>query len=240
MKSSNTVEALMSLQEIDDRIAEKEEELSSLMPEIREAEARLQTMEEDVESAREELEELEKEYRSDQRSVEAARSTLKRLQARAEEVETMKQHQAVRSELSSARENLEAAEERALDNMQRVDRVRDRVEELEEELEEAREDVRSRTEDARSHRERLEAELASERDRRETRTVELDDEVVELYERVREGRTQNVLAPLDGNHCGHCFTMVPLQRQAEIRSGRKLHRCEGCGVILHAAQTAHD
>ena len=91
MSASDTVEALLSLQEIDERIARKEDELDSLVPEIREAEDRLRAMEEDVDRVRSELEAAEKAYRSDQRSVEGARSTLKRLQERAEQVETMKQ-----------------------------------------------------------------------------------------------------------------------------------------------------
>jgi predicted nucleic acid-binding Zn-ribbon protein len=55
-----------------------------------------------------------------------------------------------------------------------------------------------------------------------------------LYERVRAGRTNTVLAAVtqDGA-CGHCFNMIPIQEQAEIRRGETLGRCEACGVILY-------
>jgi len=36
--------------------------------------------------------------------------------------------------------------------------------------------------------------------------------------------------------CGHCFGMVPLQLRNEVRHGRGLIRCEGCGVILTAQE----
>ena len=36
--------------------------------------------------------------------------------------------------------------------------------------------------------------------------------------------------------CGHCFSMVPLQEQNEIRHGEQLIRCEACGVILAAPE----
>ena len=35
--------------------------------------------------------------------------------------------------------------------------------------------------------------------------------------------------------CGHCFGMIPLQQQTEIRQARDLTRCEACGVILMPA-----
>jgi predicted nucleic acid-binding Zn-ribbon protein len=43
-----------------------------------------------------------------------------------------------------------------------------------------------------------------------------------------------VVAPLkDEGACGHCFNILPLQEQAEIRRGDTLRRCEACGVILY-------
>jgi predicted nucleic acid-binding Zn-ribbon protein len=43
-----------------------------------------------------------------------------------------------------------------------------------------------------------------------------------------------VVAPLtDEGACGHCFNILPLQEQSEIRRGDKLRRCEACGVILY-------
>jgi hypothetical protein len=55
-----------------------------------------------------------------------------------------------------------------------------------------------------------------------------------VYDRVRAGRTTRALAPVVDGVCGHCFTSIPLQRQAEIRGGKNLIVCETCGVILHA------
>ena len=94
--------------------------------------------------------------------------------------------------------------------------------------------LRERSDEVEARREVLEQELAAHRGRRSDRAEGIDDDALRLYERVRRGRTESALAPLVGGHCGNCFTAVPLQRQAEIRSGRSLFRCEGCGVILHA------
>lgn len=125
----------------------------------------------------------------------------------------------------------------ALLEIQRIDReIRAREEELEELAPQVSE-AETRVEELRRE---LEEELEARRDRRRQHTDRLDDQVVEMYEEVRRGTTQDVLAPLNGDHCGHCFTMVPPQRCNEIRSGGSLYRCEGCGVILHAPGAGPD
>ena len=47
-----------------------------------------------------------------------------------------------------------------------------------------------------------------------------------------------VVSLLEDGACGHCFGMVPLQIQNEIRGGAEMLRCEECGVILTAPEAA--
>lgn len=233
MTATQTVRSLLTLQEIDEAIEQRKSELASLAPEVEEAEARLEEVREELEAARKELEQAETRHRSDQRSVQGGRETMKRLRERAESVQDMRQHQAVRSEMSTARGNLEQAEEEALESLQAVESARKRVSELEERLAEVEDAYRERAGAVDERRRELERELEEKRELRATRAEGITHEVLDLYEQVRRGRTNEVLAPLDSGHCGHCYTMVPPQRQNEIRSSGKLYRCEGCGVILH-------
>lgn len=233
MTATQTVQSLLTLQDIDEAIEERKSELESLAPEVEDAEARLEEAREQLEAARAELEEAEARHRSDQRSVQGGRETMKRLRERAETVQDMRQHQAVRSEMSTARSNLEQAEEEALESLQAVESARKRVAELEERHDEVEAAYRESAGAVDERRRELESELEEKRRMRENRAEGLSNEILDLYEQVRRGRTNEVLAPLDSGHCGHCYTMVPPQRQNEIRSSGKLYRCEGCGVILH-------
>ncbi len=234
MGSNETVEALLGLQEIDAVIEARESELAALEPELEEAESRLAGIRERLAALRHELGEAEEAFRKSQRSVQAGRATLKRLRDRADEVQDLRQHMAVRAELEAARRNLEAAETDAIEDLQDVETSREAVDSLDAELGEATSSFDERLSEVEARREELREELERHRGRRESRTDGIDESALKLYERVRRGRTESALAPLVGGHCGHCFTAVPLQRQAEIRTGRMLHRCEGCGVILHA------
>jgi predicted nucleic acid-binding Zn-ribbon protein len=73
------------------------------------------------------------------------------------------------------------------------------------------------------------------RDQRQNHAIRLDASSLRLYERVRSGRASTVIAPLTPEGaCGHCFNILPVQEQSEIRNGKTLRRCEACGVILYA------
>lgn len=235
MDSSGTVEALLSLQDIDAAIDERTQRLKELTHEIAQQEEDLEALEGKAEVARKKVEEAEAELRKIERSVQAGRATLKRLEARAQEVQNMKQHLAARAEVDAARRNLRVAEEDALDAMQDLEDGKAALEEVERELTARSQEHRARVAEAREESKALEQEIDIQRDRKKNRETRLGAAALRLYQKVRSGRTRRVLAPLtqDGV-CGNCFTMIPLQRQADIRSGRKLEICEGCGVILYA------
>ncbi|MFQ5679616.1 MAG: zinc ribbon domain-containing protein [Gemmatimonadota bacterium] len=235
MDSSSTVEALLSLQEIDTEIEERAARLKELMRELAETSAALEAVEDQTSRARVKVEEAEERLRTLQRSAQAGRATLKRLEARAQEVQNMKQHLAVRAEADAARRNLRMAEEDALSAMQEVEDGRAELGELEQRLAEHRARHEARGREAETERESLEAQIAVQREQRKNREIRLDGSVLRLYQKVRRGRARKALAPLTADGvCGNCFTSVPLQRQSDIRACRELEVCEGCGVILYA------
>lgn len=236
MESSGTVEALLNLQEIDAAIDERTRRLEDLSRVIAREEEELDALEGKAAAARKRVEEAETELRKLQRSVQAGRATLKRLEARGQEVQNMKQHLAVRAEADAARRNLRMAEDDALDAMQEIEDGKAALREIERELAERRREHEERVSGASEERAALQEEITLHRDRKRNRETRLGGAALRLYRKVRGSRARTVLAPLtpDGV-CGNCYTMIPLQRQADIRSGRDLEVCEGCGVILYAS-----
>ncbi len=234
MESSDNVAALLNLQEIDLDIRALSAELSTMATDLAERQTAVEELERQVEAVQVQLAESDERMRKYQRAVQAGRATLKRLEARGQEVTNMQQHLAVRHEAEVARGNLRAAEEDALDALQDVERFREELARLEAELEELRSDYEARRGAADARTTELEDQLAIRRDQRHNREVRLDARVLQMYEKVRRGRSDNALAPLTGDGvCGHCYTSVPIQKQSDIRAGRALAVCEGCGIILY-------
>lgn len=228
-----TVDELLSLQELDDKIASLTKERRGLQAEraeVEEAFERLLKTDSDMKSR---VDAIELEVRKADRTVQAGRATLKRLQERAQELHRAREVSAARAEVDAARQNLDEAETTLLEEMQSHDRARVTAEEAAKTLSEGRSEGESRQLEIDGRLAELAQELAAAEDQRSMTAEGLDSRVRSIYERVSGGRTKQVLAPIQHGCCGHCFTSVPLQRQAEIRAGGAVVVCEGCGVILH-------
>jgi predicted nucleic acid-binding Zn-ribbon protein len=118
--------------------------------------------------------------------------------------------------------------------MQSHDRARIGKEDLDRTYEEERETAAARRAEIDARTRELDAELGRQEGERGETAGSIDAGIRNEYDRVSGGRTTQALAPVVEGCCGHCYTAIPMQRQAEIRAGAKLIVCEGCGVILHA------
>lgn len=238
MGASDPVEELLSLQEIDLEILRITEELDSLADEMSGLETEVEDLEGEVARLRARKEEAEERVRKYQRSVQAGRATLKRIETRAGAVSNMQQHFAARTETETARRNLRMAEDEALSAMQDVETCAERLREAETAEAEAKGRLEDRGAEVADSRKELEAELTKHTDQKRDQEGRIDGHTLRLYQSVAGGRADTALATLVEGVCGHCFTAVPKQRQADIRAGRSLAVCEGCGVILYASDPA--
>ncbi|MCL7927427.1 MAG: C4-type zinc ribbon domain-containing protein [marine benthic group bacterium] len=231
---SEVVDDLLSLQELDGAIARSRVELQELDEEARLLEESLEALRRRESEAEVRVDGADRQLRQAERTVQAGRATVKRLQERAQEVINQRAHLAARTEMDAARQNLDAAETAMLEAMQEQEKYRAARQAIVDELAQAEAAAQERLTEIERRKTELEDEVAIQGDRRENRALRIDDSVRALYDRVRTGRTTSALAPVIDGVCGHCFTSIPKQRQAEIRGGRNLIVCETCGVILHA------
>jgi predicted nucleic acid-binding Zn-ribbon protein len=228
------LDELRSLQEMDGEIARNRAELRAMEEEAQLLGERLDAARQRESEIAARVEEADRALRQYERTVQAGRATLKRLQQRAQEVAKQRAALAARAEMDAARQNLDSAETTMLEGMQVQERVRAEHQAAQDALELERQATDERLAEIRRLRSELVDSIAVQTDRRENRALRIDGSVRSVYDRVRAGRTSEALAPVVDGVCGHCFTSIPLQRQAEIRGGKKLIVCETCGVILHA------
>ncbi|MGW8267332.1 MAG: zinc ribbon domain-containing protein [Longimicrobiales bacterium] len=117
--------------------------------------------------------------------------------------------------------------------MDQIRKLEDRLREQEEALEAARAEVEPRRAALLEEQKRATEELARLESKRASYAARVPGRDLRSYERIRGGgRTVAVATLTPDGACGHCFGMIPLQVQNEIRSGRTLIPCEFCGVLL--------
>lgn len=81
----------------------------------------------------------------------------------------------------------------------------------------------------------IEKELIAKRRAREDKAKLVPRALLSPYNRIRMGKRNHALYPLRGHSCGNCDTMLPLQRRNVMSGTGVTEICEGCGVMLYAA-----
>lgn len=227
-------QGLLQLQELDFEMMRAEARVREFDPQLEELDAPIHGLERELEALGARLLEMRADVRRLEGGAEEKRERLRRYQERLDRVRNMREEAAARTELDLIRRAAEADEKEALELMDQITRTELKVEELGKELEQLRADVEPKRQALLAERAAADEALAILRDRRNNHAIRLEPSAVRLYERVKAGRTRVVLASLmpDGA-CGHCFGIIPIQQQMEIRRGKTLIRCESCGVILY-------
>lgn len=230
-------ESLVALQDLDREIAEAEAAVAAFAPRFDELVAPVVALEQEYEAAKTKLAELRDAVRRLERAAADKREKLRRYLDHLDRARTVREDAAARAEVGLVERAIEADEAEALDLMEQSRRVELRIDELEGKLGEARDALEPRRQELEAERAAAVEALAALRQRRERHVAAMAPNAVRLYERVRSGRTKVAVAALmpDGA-CSHCFGIVPLQQQAEIRRGGELRLCEACGVILYPAR----
>jgi predicted nucleic acid-binding Zn-ribbon protein len=81
----------------------------------------------------------------------------------------------------------------------------------------------------------LEQRLADARRVREEKARQVPRALLSRYERIRSRKRVHAVFPLRGHSCGNCDTLIPLQRRSIMVGTGATEICEGCGVMLYAA-----
>jgi len=81
----------------------------------------------------------------------------------------------------------------------------------------------------------IEQGLEEARRKRESQSRSVPRSLLSRYDRIRSKKRVEAVFPLRGNSCGNCDTMLPLQRISQMVNTGSTDICEGCGVMLYAA-----
>ena len=226
--------ALLELQELDDEIDRADSALAAFGPRLETLEAPVLGYEREVEGTRERLAEMRSEIKRLEKAADQKRERLRTYEERLNRVRNAREEAAARTELDLIRHAVDADEQEAIELAEQATRAELRLDELEKQLSTARDQVAPQKDELLGERATVEKRLGDLRKRRVGASKKLGPDAQRLYDRTRGGKNRRVLAALthDGA-CGVCYNVLPIQQQPEVRQGRSLVRCEGCGVILY-------
>lgn len=228
--------ALKELQKLDNRIQDARTRIVDFDPLFEEVEEPALVLESELSTTRNRLKEMKLEERRVELSTEERQERLKRLEERLGSVRNLREEAAVSAELDMVRRALQGDEQETLSLLDQIRKGEERLAELETAYTEAAELVEPKREELLRQREDVKAELARLEGERAAFAEGMDQDELRVYNAIRGRGGRAAVAELtEDGACGHCFGIVPLQNQNEIRHGEALIRCDACGVILAAA-----
>jgi len=228
-----TTGSLKKLQELDLVLEEMRTRIAEFDPLIAEVEEPALALEQEMETAQKRLQEMRMEERRLEGSADDRRSRARKLQERLKSVRNLREEAAVQAELDLQQRTLEADEQEALSLLDQIRKLEDRLASLAEEQKTARAEVEPRRLELLASQATAREEFSRLREERADYAARVPDRELRSYERIRGGGRSVAVATLTADGaCGHCFGMIPLQVQNEIRSSGRLIPCENCGVLL--------
>lgn len=231
--SEQTRNALKELQRLDEDIETARRRITDFGEQIADVEEPALALESEVGTTRSRLQELKVEERRMELAAKEKSTRVERLKERLKGVRNVREEAAVSAELEMVQRALEADEQEAYSLLDQIRKMSLVLEEQESALDQARSEVEPRRRELESERGEAESALADLVSRRDAFAATVSPGEIRMYEGIRKGGRRRAVAALtEDGACGHCFSVLPLQLQNEIRHGRDLIRCEVCGVIL--------
>jgi predicted nucleic acid-binding Zn-ribbon protein len=225
--------ALRELQRLDREIREAEVRAEAFGPELEAVENVAMQLETEAGATKARLQEMKVDERRHELSADEKRTRSKVLQERLSAVRNVREEAAVTAELDMVRRGLEGEEQDALTLLDQIRKLEMKLDEQEKKLADARAEVEPRRQELIGGRQAVEAEIAELKRKRDEFARTMNPRQLQLYQGIRGRTGRQAVAELTADGaCGHCFSVMPLQIQNEVRHGADLVRCEACGVIL--------
>jgi len=235
--TEETLGSLKALQDIDLHLERLRGRVAEFGPLLAEVEEPALALDQEVVTLRGRLQEIKVDEQRLEHSADDRRVRSKTLEERLKSVRNLREEAAVRAEMDLLRMALEGDEQEALTLLDQIRRMEDRLTDQQTALEEARAAIEpSRLRLLEEQKAALE-DFARLKEKRQSFASHLPPRELQDYERIRGGGRSVAVASLtpDGA-CGHCFGMIPLQIQNEIRKNSVTMACEACGVLLSAGE----
>ena len=226
---------LKQLQKLDVRIEQAKKRILEFEPRLEEVELPALTLESELGTTRTRVQEMKLEERRLELAAEERKTRREKLEERLGAVRNLREEAAVSAELEMVKRAMQNDEQEALGLMDQLRKAEERAAELDAAFKEASELVEPKKRELLEQRADAQKEFEALKGERAEFAQGMDPVELKVYDAIRAGGRAIAVADLtEDGACGHCYGMVPLQVQNEVRHGMSMIRCEGCGVILSA------
>ena len=227
-----SIARLVELQDIDSQLEDLNSLLGDLPKMVDELNEKENSLSERVEADKVSLKEVKLNSSKSEKVNSDIQEKINKLTDQLFLVTNNKQYDALTNEIEHLKEQKKENEELLILNLEQKETLEKNINENEASLEELKTDLdvrRNKLDEALSETADEKAALENSRKKQVT---EIDDNTMQVYNKVISARSGIAVVPLSGNSCGGCGAALPLQMVSEIRAG-DLHNCQSCGRFVY-------
>ena len=227
-----SITRLVELQDIDSQLEDLNSLLGDLPKMVDELNEKENSLKDRVEADKVSLKEINLNSSKSEKVNSDIQEKINKLTDQLFLVTNNKQYDALTNEIEHLKEQKKENEELLISNLEEKETLEKNINENEASLEELKTDLdvrRNKLDEALSETADEKAALESSREKQVT---EIDDNTMQVYNKVISARSGIAVVPLSGNSCGGCGAALPLQMVSEIRAG-DIHNCQSCGRFVY-------
>jgi predicted nucleic acid-binding Zn-ribbon protein len=226
--------ALIALQKLDSAVEAARRRLGELPGVEREWGATLRAASAAVDAARERLKTNQQARRDLEKDVAQVDTRLARFEDHKAAVKTNQEFTALLHEISTAKGEKDAIEDRILALLEEADGIAADIAAAESGEGDAKRDAGAAQQDLTAEQASLEATLVRLAAERAGADADVDGPTLAKYEQLLTNRRMGAVAPLDGEICAACYVRLRPAVAQQIRRNDSIVQCDNCQRILYA------
>ena len=240
---STPIDLLAALQEVDQRLRQKEATLQDLRQQISASASAVETKRQEAEAQKLRLDELESRHRATELQLKEEEGKIKEKRVRQNRIRNERELMAVRREIELMKEANEKIEEDGIRILEQIEQEKTRLVQTQTEIEELNGKMAEEAGRVKAQIASLESEAQQERNERERFARDIDADLCARYERIFAKRGGVVVVEIRSDTCQGCYMRIPPHISNQIRSSIQVNahtifHCPHCGRILHWRPTA--
>ena len=232
LKLQQILYGLIELQEVDKRLDELRAERGDLPLIVEELKSKLDAKKVESDKCKEGIKAAKIKQRELEVSIDELKSKYDKYEEQLYQVKTNREYDAitletetVKQQWDEAKKEIEETQISILENESRQKEINEELKKLENEFEDNTVELNTKMNETAEEENLLQQE-------RDIIIKKSNPEIIKTYELVRQARSGQGIANIQGNVCGGCFSYIPPQKIVEVKKMKEIYTCEFCGRIL--------
>ncbi len=227
------MEQLIKLQNIDTKLKDLNDLLGDLPSKVEDLNNQEESTKNSISSKKIRSKELDLEINKIDLNISHASEKIEKLKDQLFLVTNNKQYDALMTEIDHLKGERTNSENQLIDLMEEKESTTQSIDSMESELQSLSENLNVRRKKLESVIEESAEEKSLLQKERDQNIKDIDQNMLEIYNRVIEHRGGLAVVKLQGSACGGCGAHIPPQTVSEVRAKSAVHTCGVCGRFLY-------